>query len=234
MIKLFIFPPYWGMPSSSPFCIKVEAYLKMTKLPYQAIAISDPRKGPKGKLPYIEIDGNIIGDSHFIINHLEKNATTPLDHHLSESQKALSLITRRMLDEHLAWVIIYARWAPEKNAKMIKHTFFSAMPKLIRCLLFRRIRHYMLDSMKFQGISRHTEDEIYALGKEDIRALSALLGNNTYFFGNLPSTLDVTAYAYIASIIHAPTESPLKRFTLDQANLVNLCERIDDQYFKDS
>ena len=223
------------MPSPSPFCIKAEAYLKIAGLPYEAVYITDPRKAPKGKLPFIEVDGKRIGDSHFIINYLEQKAKNPLDHHLSESQKALSLITRRMLDEHLAWIIVYARWAPEKNANIIKNTFFAAMPKLIRGFLFRKIRNYMLQSMKFQGISRHSEQEIYELGKEDVHALSVLLGNNTiYFFGDTPSTLDVAAYAYIASIIHAPIESPLKRFTLDQANLVNLCERIDAQYFKDS
>lgn len=234
MIKLFIFPPCWGMPSSSPFCIKVEAYLKMAGFSYETVHMSDPRKGPKGKLPFIEHEGKRMGDSHLIINYLEQCRQTPMDAHLSDGQKALSLITRRMLDEHLAWVIIYMRWAPEKNAKIIKNTFFATIPKLIRGFLFRRIRRYMLQSIRLQGISRHSVEEICSLAKEDIQALSVLLGNNTYFFGDAPSTLDAVAYAYLASIIHAPIESPIKRFTLEQTNLVNLCERIDAQYFKDS
>lgn len=222
------------MPSSSPFCIKVEAYLKMAGFPYETVHMSDPRKGPKGKLPFIEYDGQRMGDSHLIINHLEQTAQAPMDAHLSDAQKAQSLIARRMLDEHLAWVIIYIRWAPEKNANIIKNTFFAAIPSFIRGFLFRKIRRYMLQSIRLQGISRHSVEEICALAEEDIRALSVLLGDNPYFFGNAPSTLDAVAYAYLASIIHAPIESPIKRFTLEQTNLVSLCERIDAQYFKDS
>ena len=45
MIKLFQFPPYWGLPNASPFCMKVETYLRMTGIPYQNVYVRDPRKG---------------------------------------------------------------------------------------------------------------------------------------------------------------------------------------------
>lgn len=37
MIKLYQFSPAWGLPNPSPFCMKVETYLRMTGLPYEAI-----------------------------------------------------------------------------------------------------------------------------------------------------------------------------------------------------
>lgn len=241
-LKLFIFPPCWGMPSPSPFCVKVEAYLKMADISYEPVYLTDPREAPKGKLPYIEIEreqNQKIADSYFIIKHLEAaqladQNKTPLDAHLSAEQKAISHATQHMLDEHLAWVVIYSRWVSEKNFKIIKNTFFSNIPAPMRLIASKKVRKYMLNALNSQGVSRHQEDEVYQLGKEDVSALSMLLGNKYYFFGDKPSTLDATAYAYIASIIHVPMESPLKRFVLDQSNLVDFCERIDEQYFKNS
>lgn len=213
----------------------------MAGIEYKPVYITDPREGPKGKLPYIELDKNNhkIADSHLIIEYLESQLNTErqpsgLDAHLTAEQKAISLLAKRTLDEHLVWVTLYSRWVPEKNFKIIKNTFFSGAAGPMKVIISKKVRKNMLQALEAQGMSRHNESEIYQLGKEDVLALSELLGKKTYFFGDKPSTLDATAYAHLASITHAPIESPLKRFTLEQANLVSLCERIDEQYFKDS
>ena len=46
MIELYQFAPAWGLPNPSPFCIKLELYLKMTGLPFEVITENDTRKGP--------------------------------------------------------------------------------------------------------------------------------------------------------------------------------------------
>lgn len=57
MITLCQFHRAWGLPNASPFCMKIETYLRMTKLPYETKFIDNPQQAPKGKLPYIQIDG---------------------------------------------------------------------------------------------------------------------------------------------------------------------------------
>jgi len=37
MIKLYQFHPAWGLPNPSPFCMKVETYLRMAGLPYEGV-----------------------------------------------------------------------------------------------------------------------------------------------------------------------------------------------------
>ena len=37
MIKLYQFKPAWGLPNPSPFCMKVETYLRMAGLSYGVI-----------------------------------------------------------------------------------------------------------------------------------------------------------------------------------------------------
>ena len=73
MINLFQFHPCWNVPSASPFCIKLETYLKMANLKYQNQYLDDPRKAPKGKLPYITDNDITIADSGLIIDYLNEN-----------------------------------------------------------------------------------------------------------------------------------------------------------------
>jgi glutathione S-transferase len=72
-IKLFQFPRMFGIPNISPFCCKLETWLRMTGIPYEVVDTPDPRRGPKAKVPFI-IDGNqLLGDSTLIIE-LEEDA----------------------------------------------------------------------------------------------------------------------------------------------------------------
>ena len=71
MITLCQFHRIWGLPNASPFCMKVETYLRMIKLPYDVRFISNPQQASKGKLPYIQIDGKNHPDSEFIIDELK-------------------------------------------------------------------------------------------------------------------------------------------------------------------
>jgi glutathione S-transferase len=71
-IKLFQFPRMFGIPNVSPFCCKLETWLRIAKVPYEVVDTPDPRKGPKGKLPFIEDGGVRIADSSLIVDYLVK------------------------------------------------------------------------------------------------------------------------------------------------------------------
>jgi glutathione S-transferase len=71
-IKLFQFPRMFGIPNVSPFCCKLETWLRIARVPYEVVDTPDPRKGPKGKLPFIEDAGVRIADTSLIVDHLVK------------------------------------------------------------------------------------------------------------------------------------------------------------------
>lgn len=50
MITVFQYPRLLGIPNMSPFCLKLEAWLRMVGIKYDIREVADPRKGPKGKL----------------------------------------------------------------------------------------------------------------------------------------------------------------------------------------
>ncbi len=53
MIKLYQFDPAFGLPNASPFCMKLETYLRMAQLPFEIepATLQAFNKAPKGKMP---------------------------------------------------------------------------------------------------------------------------------------------------------------------------------------
>ncbi len=63
------------------------------------------------------------------------------------------------------------------------------------------IRENMLVQMHGHGMGRHTAQEVHQLGSAELLAISDFLGDKPFFFGDRPTGIDATAYAYLAHII---------------------------------
>src|ERR1700761_4336226 len=100
MITLFGFGPLWGLPDPSPFVMKTEVQLKMSGLPFRTQR-GRPSDGPKGKLPCIEDQGMLIGDSTFIRDHLERRHGIDLDAGLTSRQRAVGWMVERVVEDHV-------------------------------------------------------------------------------------------------------------------------------------
>ena len=231
MITLFQGPPAFGLPNLSPFCLKVELYLKLTGLPYKT-ALGDPRKAPKGKIPWIDDDGQIVADSSFILEYLKKKYGDKLDDGLTQAQRVIALTARRMIEEHLYFALIQMRWGEDEIFAEVRKTFSSLIPAPLRGIITNKIRKGTLAILHRQGIGRHKPAEIYELGKQDLDALCSLLGDDQYFFGQpQPTTFDCTAWAFLASIHATPGKTALQEHLRGRKNLVDYIGRIGKRYF---
>jgi hypothetical protein len=65
MIRLHQYPPMFGIPNPSPFCMKLETWLRMTRLPFEVVRVVDPRKGPKGRVPWTALSMFLGETPHF-------------------------------------------------------------------------------------------------------------------------------------------------------------------------
>ncbi|TXI17955.1 MAG: glutathione S-transferase family protein [Nitrosomonas sp.] len=232
MLKLYQFERTWGIPNLSPFCCKVETYLRMAGIDYE-IKPALPLRAPKGKLPYIEDNGWKLADSRFIVTYL-KSTYSNLDQALNEMQLGASVAIQRMLEEHLFWVALYSRWQyTDENWQANKQAIFGKLPPIIRDLAASHTRKKIQQQILGHGIGRHQTDEIFALGKQDIDALAASLGDKPYFLNDQPTTLDASAFGMLINIIACPIESPLKEYSLSKNNLVQYVERIKRKYYSD-
>jgi glutathione S-transferase len=231
MIKLHQYQPSWGLPNASPFCLKLETYLRMAKIPFECTHHAHPRKAPKGKLPYIEDKDQKVADSNLIIEYLKSSYGDTLDRHLSAQQKAAGLGMRRMIEENLYWCLVYSRWFDERGWVNVKKEFFGSLPPVLRKIIPELVKKSLWRQLQGQGMGRHNRVEIYKIGMADLSALSDFLDSKMFFLGDRPTTLDATAYGFLANILWAPIRSPLKEWTQKQPNLVDYCIRMRDKFF---
>lgn len=232
MIKYYPFFRIWGLPDASPFCTKMETWLRMAKVPYKTV--SNPmnvRRAPKGKLPYIEHNGQAIGDSSLIIQHLTKAFDVKLDDHLSDEQRREALLVQRTLEEHLYWVLIFGRWVEDANWDITRNAFFKKAPFLIRGLIANKIRNKIKKSAMGHGMGLHDRETIYAMGIQDLEAVSAPLKNQPFILGERASSLDATAFGFFAQILYPPHETPLKTWFMERSWLVDYCNRMKKNWF---
>jgi glutathione S-transferase len=233
MITLYQFHPSFGIPNASPFCLKLETYLRMTTQPYQSEYTQDLSKAPKGKMPYIEDNGKIIADSNIIIEYLKETYGDRLDGHLSPAEQGISLAMRRLIDENLYWAVVYTRWEEEAAWQVIKEVYFSSLPPLIRNIVPAIARKSTRQNLRGHGMGRHNAAEVYRIANLDISALANFLGDKPYFMGEQPSSLDATAYGVFANILWVPIATPLQEYASQFPQLVSFCQRMKEKYYSE-
>jgi len=232
MIKLYQFQPAFGLPNASPFCMKVENYLRMAGLPYEIAPNASHFKAPKGKLPYIEDGGKAIADSSFIIEYLKSTYGDTLDAKLTPLENAQAVALRRMMEENLYWALAYSRWVEPQGWEATKAEFFKPVPALLRGPISALARRGVTRQMWGQGMGRHKAEEVHHIGKTDITALADFLDDKPYFMGEAPTSLDATAYAFLANIILVPLDSALKQHALKYPRLEAYCRRMRGRYYQ--
>jgi glutathione S-transferase len=209
MITLTHFPRAFGVPNPSPFCMKVEILLKMAGLPYDEVITSDPRKGPKGKLPAITDDGVTIGDSDLIQHHLARKYGVDFDAGLSVQERAIAHAFSRMGEERLYWCLVYSRWLEDRNFPKVRTFFFGGLPPVVRTIVPMIARRQVRASFNGQGLGRHSQDEIYAFGKRDIDAIAAQLADKPFLMGNALSSADAAIVPILTGLLIPEMRSPL-------------------------
>lgn len=231
VITLYQPPAVYGIPCLSPFGTKVETYLRMAGLPYRTRG-GDPRRGPTGKIPYIELEGRFIGDSSDIVEALRTHHKLTFDDHLTASQRATGLVVKRTLEEHLYWVMVYARWVDPSGWQHTEAAFRKLLPRVIGPLLLHRVfRPKTKAALHAQGLGRHAAADIYRRGCEDVDAVAQLLGDQEHLLGERPTSVDCSLFALTSGVLMHPADNPIKQRMAGHANLVAYNDRMYRRYF---
>jgi glutathione S-transferase len=237
MIVLHQLPRAFGLPNMSPACMKLEAWLRMAKLPYTLVEL-DLARAPKGKVPFIEDEGRILGDSNLIVEDLVSRYGVDPDAHLTAAERAASLAFRRMLDENFYWALIDVRWRNEASWPRMRETMaaalFPALPPATRNdILDAEIKPMLLQQQHGQGMGRHAAEEIQRIGIADMKSVADWLGEKPYFMGDRISTADATVLAFVANVLLPPLDNPIKSFVASHGPLSAYCTRLLGELFPD-
>ena len=209
-LRLFQFPRMLGVPNLSPFCCKLETWLRIAGIPYDVVDTPDPRQGPKGKLPFIEDGGVRIADSSIIIDHLVKSRRIDPDARLDPSQRALALLVQRTLEDHYAFIAAYTHLIREEG---LRHTRmrFESVPAFVRPMVARLVHRRIKDVLWKQGILRHSHQEIVDSALRDWRAVLNFM-SEPFFFGDQPTSIDAVVFGALATTALTPIETPVRDF----------------------
>jgi glutathione S-transferase len=230
MIVLYGFGTGFGLPEISPFVTKTEVQLKMAGLAYRKERAMPPAS-PKGQLPFIEDDATKVADSTFIRAHIEQKYGFDFDAGLDQRQRAQAWAFERMVEHHVYWALVGARWVdPENFAKGPAH-FFDGAPadrreKLREDAQFRVAENYLLS-----GLGRHAPDDDVDLALRSLLALSVQLGDRPYLMGDAPCGVDATAFGALAGILTPFFSSHLRRRAEEFENLTAYVERMMARYY---
>jgi glutathione S-transferase len=229
-IKLFQFPRMFGIPNLSPFCCKLETWLRITQVPYEVVATRDPRKAPKGKLPFIEDAGVRIADTSIIVDHLVKTRGVDPDAHLDVSQRAIALLVQRTLEEHYAFILAYTHLVRDEG---LRHTRarFDSMPAIVRPLVASMVHGSIKKVLWQQGILRHSHEDIVESALRDWRAVLMVMSDGPFFFGEEPSGVDAIVFGALSTSVLTPIESPIRDFLRSQPACIAYAERMRARFF---
>lgn len=225
MITLVTFPEFFGSPSASPFCIKAEYLLNLSKLPWERQETNDPRKFPKGKLPAIVVGQHVIGDSDNIRTYIEEQ-DIDLEQGLSAVEKGNARAFIRMTEEHMYFHQALDRWENPETWAIIRDTYFAQIPKLLRGVITSGLRKTFLKGMKAQGLGRLTPKERMARLEPDLQAISVRLTQTPFLFGDHPTAADASVGAMLFAMRCTPTETLLKQRVHSDAILSSYVDRV--------
>ncbi len=229
MIELHQFPPAFGLPNLSSFCLKLETWLRMVGLEFTVVQETDTRRAPLGKMPWIVDDGVAIGDSSLVIEHLKRTRGLDPDAPLTRAQAATALAVQRLVENHLYHVLVYYRWVA--SGPEVISRFFAGLPALVRPVAIRLVRRKIARDLRGHGISLHRDEDIWRMGRQDLSALSRLLGEQPFFFGAEPTTTDATVFGLVVMFVRSPAEPSLVEHARSLGNLEPYCDRMLERYF---
>merc|ERR1712223_1635345 len=234
------------VPTISPACLKLETWLKLNGIKFENINHNSKLRSKRGLLPFVELNGEEICDSDYIIKQLStKFEKEDPAANLTAEQKNVQHAMVTMVENHLQWAIMHWRVKNADNTLKGFHLDLQNMmgTKMPVGLLNLFFKHTMLrkgmKKVKAAGFNGYTAEEIEQFGKDDLKGLSELLGDKQFFFGDDPNHLDLVAFSQLALVLNVDdsengVKCPLKEFiNAECTNLVGHYNRMKDRAWGD-
>lgn len=226
MLTLVTLPPAFGMRNVSPFCLKAEMLLTALDLPFDMAIEKDPRKAPKGKLPYLIDGGKRIADSELITEYLDGMTGGKVYEGLDAGQRAYGVALARLAEDHLYWLMVASRWLDEAWWPNVVEGFFGFVPGPLRRFASSMARKQVARTYDLQGLGRHTLEEQKGFARRDLKALSAAVPDSGFLFGEQPGIFDFTVAGMMAGIYDNRPDTWVTVIAQEFDNLQAYTERV--------
>lgn len=229
MIQLYALPPAFGLRNVSPFCLKTEMALTYLGQPFELIEEPDPRKTPKGKLPYLVHNGETVADSERIFEYLDKQFDGGLFGQLTPQEIAVGRAFTRLAEEHLYWLMVASRWLEDDWFANVVTGFFGIAPKPLRGFVARMAQKQVRQTYHLQGLGRHSKAEQRAFAHEDLKAISDQIEANRYITGGRLTVFDFAVASILVGLMDNEPATWISELAKQYPVLREYVDRIQDE-----
>nr|XP_022334033.1 metaxin-1-like [Crassostrea virginica] len=235
--RLDVWSGDWGLPSIDHSCLAIQAYCKFSGIPIKVTEGNNPLKSPSGSLPVFR-DGNTVKCHLINIFEYFKEQNIGNDVSMSRKMQADNKAFIYFIEEKLRPAYLHSWWI-DANAytETTRPLFAKATGFPLSLYVTKKMQTYAWNAV-YQPLQRldATEQEIdkliYKEAKECLNHLSYKLGDQDFFFGDCPTSLDAMVFGYIAPLIKGPLVSnQLIKHINSCPNLCNHTNRILSRFF---
>ncbi|KAL4227904.1 metaxin 1 [Mactra antiquata] len=212
VVHLNVWPGEWDLPSADPNCLATLAYCRFSGVPVKIHKDVNPWRSPSGNFPWMkhkDISQTKVTD---IFSYLRKQKWGS-DFNLSVKQSADAVAFVALIEERLLPGFLHLWWMERDTYTNITRPFYNKATPLpfkfwIPKRYYTRAEQTIYIGQGSQNISQADIDtKVYRDAKDCLTYLSHKLGDQNYFFGDMPSSLDAIVFGYIAPLLNAPLNS---------------------------
>ncbi|XP_042907147.1 metaxin-1 [Parasteatoda tepidariorum] len=237
-MELDIWEGDWTLPSVDLTCLQVMAYSKFSGAPIKVLK-TNWCLSRYGHLPvFRHTKKNTLTTFDNIVSYLQKqNYNADVD--LSPKQCSDIIAYTALLRDKLYPALLYVWWVDEKNYCELTRPWYA---KVLRFPLnYFLPGHQQRDAVKkiqtlWNSSDLINEDQkeiaLYKDAQECLNQLSHRLGDNDFFFGKTPCSLDAIVFGFLAPLLKAPfPNAALQNHLKACTNLQKFVDRILQKYF---
>jgi glutathione S-transferase len=217
----------------SPFVRKVARILQFYNIPFEFKRVPIEQL-PRGKMPVLHIDGEIISDSQNIINVLVQKGKIPASD-IPDEQFAVAEMFRLAIENFLYWGVTQERWTDRFEQTRPKY-FGNVFPAVLNYIIPTWIVKPGMEKQLYQvGISRYPKNEVWNMFEDFMKHSSAMLGKKKFFFGKeSPALHDLIVFAFFGAILDDADLNPKMASNLEKhSNLVRFVRDMESFFSKD-
>ncbi|XOV82226.1 MAG: glutathione S-transferase family protein [bacterium] len=216
----------FDMRNVSPFCLKIEMLMQSLGLQFDLAEQPDPRKAPKGKLPYLEVNGQSLADSELITQYLDELTGGAVYAGLSSQQQAYGVALTRLAEDHLYWLMVASRWLDDNWWPNVVDGFFHIAPAIIRPLAANAARRQVRQTLDLQGLGRHSISEQRGFAERDLKALENAVDGYEFLFSDTPNIFDFSVAGVMSGIYDNQPPTWLTEMAQAHTRLAAYTERV--------
>lgn len=215
----------------SPFVEKVARALALKKVPYRLVPPASPMDLRKwnpqtGKIPVMELGGERLWDSTFILARLDERFPDPPLFSADPAVAAAQRLLEDWSDESLYWYVMALRWT-KKNAPASVSQIVAELSAFVRPMA-RLVLPRQIGRLPWaQGLGRLPDPMLVRGLGHRLDDLSTLLGRNRFFHADAPSAADLALYGQFSTMRSGPTPEA-ERLLDDRPALTDFMKRVEE------